>query len=175
MIAHDAKSLQTVPQTLAHDTEVAAYLLEPARRAYPFRELTEERGFGTDIEDPAAADAVLLRALADWQREEIRARGLTDLLTDVELPLVRILRQMELAGLRLDTRRLAAISDRVKAEADALEREIFEIVGEEFTLGSPSSWGRSCSAGSACRANAGARPDTRPTPACCRRSVTNIR
>ncbi|HEX8975991.1 MAG TPA: 5'-3' exonuclease H3TH domain-containing protein, partial [Solirubrobacteraceae bacterium] len=55
VIAHDAKSLGLVPQNLAHDTEVAAYLLEPARRAYPFRELWEERGFTTDVEDPAAA------------------------------------------------------------------------------------------------------------------------
>jgi DNA polymerase-1 len=141
VIAHDAKSLQTVPPHLAHDTEVAAYLLEPARRAYPFRELTEERGFGTDLEDPVAADTVLLRALADWQREEIRGRGLTDLLETVELPLVHILRKMEVAGLKMDTKRLAAISSKVKAEADALEREIFELCGTEFTLGSPQQLG----------------------------------
>jgi DNA polymerase-1 len=141
VIAHDAKALQTVPENLAHDTEVAAYLLEPARRAYPFRELTEERGFGTDVEDPSAADALLLRALADWQREEIRGRGLTELLETVELPLVTILRRMELAGLKLNTERLAAISAEVKSEADALEREIFEMCGQEFTLGSPQQLG----------------------------------
>jgi DNA polymerase I len=135
--AHDAKSLGEVPATLAHDTEVAAYLLEPARRAYPFRELTEERGLGTDLDDEAAADALLLSALAAWQREEIRGRGLTDLFHEVELPLVRLLREMELAGSKLDTERLQEISDRVKAEADALEREIFVLCGEEFTLGSP--------------------------------------
>ncbi len=135
--AHDAKSLGRVPATLAHDTEVAAYLLEPARRAYPFRELTEERGLGTDLDDEAAADALLLNALAAWQREEIRLRGLTDLFQNVELPLVRVLREMELIGSKLDTERLHEISDRVKAEADALEREIFDLCGEEFTLGSP--------------------------------------
>jgi DNA polymerase-1 len=135
--AHDAKSLGQVPTTLAHDTEVAAYLLEPARRAYPFRELTEERGLGTDIEDEAAADALLLHALAAWQREEIRGRGLTDLFENVELPIVRLLREMELAGSKIDTERLQEISDRVKAEADELEREIFVLCGEEFTLGSP--------------------------------------
>jgi DNA polymerase-1 len=137
VLAHDAKSLGEIPANLAHDTEVAAYLLEPARRGYPFRELTEERGFGSDVEDPAAADAILVKALADWQREEIRGRGLTDLLNDVELPLVRVLRQMEQAGLKLDTDRLHEISGRVKAEADQLEREIFELAGEEFTIGSP--------------------------------------
>jgi DNA polymerase I len=136
-IAHNAKSLGLVPWNLVHDTEVAAYLLEPARRAYPFRELCEERGLATDLPDGAGADARLAQALADWQREEIRGRGLTDLLNGVELPIVRILREMELAGVRLDTERLAEISTRVKAEADGLEREIYELAGTEFTLGSP--------------------------------------
>jgi DNA polymerase-1 len=136
-IAHDAKSLGQVPRALAHDTEVAAYLLEPARRAYPFRELCEERGLATDVQDGAGADARLVQALAAWQRQEIRGRGLTDLLHEVELPIVRILRGMEQAGVKLDTERLAEISERVKAEADTLEREIFELAEEEFTLGSP--------------------------------------
>jgi DNA polymerase-1 len=136
-IAHDAKSLGSVPAQLAHDTEVAAYLLEPARRAYPLRELCEERGLAANVEDPAGADALLLSELARWQREEIRGRGLSDLLTEVELPLVAILRGMELAGLKLDTHRLAAISARVKQEALALELEIFALAEEEFTLGSP--------------------------------------
>ena len=137
MIAHDAKSLGAVPVNLTHDTEVAAYLLEPARRAYPFRELTEERGLGSELADEAAADSLLLGALAAWQREELRGRGLTDLLNEVELPIVRILREMELAGSKLDTARLREISDRVKAEADELEREIFGLSGEEFVIGSP--------------------------------------
>jgi DNA polymerase I len=137
VVAHDAKSLGEIPQTLAHDTEIGAYLLEPARRSYPFRELVEERGFGTALEDGAAADAVLIDQLATWQRDELRGRGLIDLMTEVELPLVRILRDMELAGLKLNTERLAVISAEVKLEADRLELEIYELAGEEFTLGSP--------------------------------------
>ncbi|HWE13126.1 MAG TPA: DNA polymerase I [Solirubrobacteraceae bacterium] len=137
VIAHDAKSLGLVPERLAHDTEVAAYLLEPARRAYPFRELCEERGLAAAVGDETGADAVLAQALATWQREEIRGRGLTDLLMEVELPIVRILREMEQAGVKLDTDGLKHISERVKTEADALEREIFDLAGEEFTLGSP--------------------------------------
>jgi DNA polymerase-1 len=137
VVAHDAKALGRVPSVLAHDTEIGAYLLEPARRAYPFRELCEERGLAADVEDPVAADALLLGALASWQRAEIRGRGLTELLEGVELPLVRILREMELAGCKLDTARLAEISARVKAEAEELEREIFELTGEQFMIGSP--------------------------------------
>ena len=135
--AHDAKSLGQVPPQLVHDTEVAAYLLEPARRAYPFRELCEERGLAADVDDEAGRDARLVKALADWQREEIRGRGLTDLFEQVELPIVRILRDMEQVGVKLDTERLKEISERVKTEADQLELEIFELAEEQFTLGSP--------------------------------------
>ncbi len=137
VIAHDAKSLGLVPDNLVHDTEVAAYLLEPAARAYPFRELCEDRGLAAHVDDETGADAVLCQALAAWQRDEIRARGLTDLLNDVELPIVRILRDMEQVGVKLDTAQIKEISERVKAEADGLESEIFELAGEEFTLGSP--------------------------------------
>jgi DNA polymerase-1 len=136
-IAHDAKALGEVPENLAHDTAVAAYLLEPAARSYAFRELCEDRGLATDLEDGPAADARLVAALTEWQREQIRSRGLTDLLMEVELPIVRILRDMEKAGVKLDTAQLKDISARVKAEADQLEREIFDLAGEEFTLGSP--------------------------------------
>jgi DNA polymerase I len=137
VVAHDAKSLGLVPSNLVHDTEVAAYLLEPAARAYPFRELCEDRGLAAQIDDEAGADAVLCQSLAAWQREEIRGRGLTDLLTDVELPIVRILRDMEQEGVKLNTAQIKEISERVKAEASGLESEIFELAGEEFTLGSP--------------------------------------
>jgi DNA polymerase-1 len=89
------------------------------------------------VTDPAAADALLVDQLAEWQREELRGRGLTDLMNDVELPVVHILREMELAGMKLDTERLKSISTRVKQEAAQLETEIFELCGEEFTIGSP--------------------------------------
>ncbi len=55
MVAHDAKTLGLVPPGLAHDTLLGAYLLEPARRGYPFAELCEERGSIADVEDPLAA------------------------------------------------------------------------------------------------------------------------
>jgi DNA polymerase I len=141
---HDAKALGTVPANLAHDTEIAAYLLEPARRAYPFRELVEERGFHQLIpaehasaDGDAAYDAVFVSRLAESQAEQISERGLMGLFTDVELPLVRILRGLELEGVKLDAERLAAISTEVKAEAAQLEAEIQELAGEQFTLGSP--------------------------------------
>jgi DNA polymerase-1 len=139
--APDAQALGLVPARLAHDTLLGAYLLEPARRGYPLEELCEERGLASDVEDPVAAEAVLLGVLADWQREQISERGLEPLMREIELPLVAVLREMELLGVRLDLTRLAEITERVHAEIDGLENEIFSLAGTEFLIASPQQLG----------------------------------
>ena len=141
VVTHDAKSLGLVPAALVHDTLLGAYLLEPARRGYPLAELCEERGLASDIEDQAASDAVLLGVLADWQREQIAERGLEGVMHDIELPLVVVLREMELLGIRLDLERLAEITERVRGEIAALERDIFTLADEEFVIASPQQLG----------------------------------
>lgn len=140
-LAHDAKALKAVPERLVHDTLIAAYLLDPARRAYPLSELTEERGIAADVDDAAAADAVLVHALTAAQRVQLAERDLVRLMDEIELPLVRVLRQMETAGLKLDKALLESIRERVKDEVVGLEREIFELTGEEFVIGSPQQLG----------------------------------
>jgi DNA polymerase-1 len=141
VVAHDAKALGVVPPGLVHDTLLGAYLLEPARRGYPFAELCEERGLASDVEDPLAAAALMLGALADWQREQISERGLESLMREIELPLVVVLREMELLGVRLDLERLEGITERVRTEILGLEREIFTLAGEEFLIASPQQLG----------------------------------
>jgi DNA polymerase-1 len=141
VVVHDAKALGTVPPGLVHDTLLGAYLLEPARRGYPFDELCEERGLQSDLEDPAAADAVLVGALAAWQREQIAERGLQDLMREIELPLVAVLRDLEILGVRLNLKRLEEITGRVRKEIDELEREIFRLAKTEFLIASPQQLG----------------------------------
>ena len=121
VVAHDAKSLRALPRNLAHDTLLGAYLLDPARRGYPFREVCEERGLAAGVEDPVAQDAVLVGALAAWQREQIAERGLEALLEDVELPLVPVLRAMELRG-RQARHRAAGRDHRAGARRDPRAR-----------------------------------------------------
>jgi len=141
VIAHDAKSLGLVPAHLVHDTLLGAYLLEPARRGYPLAELCEERGFASDLDDPLAGEAVVLGVLADWQREQIAERGLEGVMHDIELPLVAVLRDMELLGVRLNVERLHAITTRVQEEIAGLEEDIFLLAEEEFLIASPQQLG----------------------------------
>ena len=141
VVAHDAKALDLVAPGLTHDTLLGAYLLDPARRGYPLAELCEERGLASDAEDPLAAEALALGALADWQRAQIAELGLEGVMRDIELPLVAVLRDMELLGVRLDLQRLAEITARVYEEIEALEREIYALAGEEFLIASPQQLG----------------------------------
>jgi DNA polymerase-1 len=141
LIVHDAKALRTVPKSLVHDSLLGAYLLDPARRGYPLAELCEERDLSCDAEDPVAADAALLGALAAWQREQIAKRGLERVMTEIELPLVTVLRAMEVAGVRLNHERLAEITERVREEMVELEGEIFALADTEFLISSPQQLG----------------------------------
>jgi DNA polymerase I len=141
VVVHDAKALGLVPPGLVHDTLLGAYLLEPARRGYPFAELCEERGLAADVDDDAAGDALLVGALAAWQREQIAARGLEGLMRDIELPLVGVLRDVELVGVRLNVPRLQEVAARVREEIAELEGEIFVLADEEFLIASPQQLG----------------------------------
>ncbi len=142
VVAYDAKALAVVPPKIAHDALLGAYLLEPARRGYPLRELLEERGLGAPgVEDEVAAEAILIGELSAWQREQIVARGLVTVMQEIELPLVAVLRRMEVAGVRLNTDRLQEITARVRDEVRDLERTIFALAGTEFVIGSPQQLG----------------------------------
>jgi DNA polymerase-1 len=62
-------------------------------------------------------------------------------MSEIELPLVSVLRDMELIGVRLNVERLAEITERVAAEIAALETEIFALAGTEFLIASPQQLG----------------------------------
>jgi DNA polymerase-1 len=144
LVAHDWKTLAASEEPgdappLEHDTMVAAYLLDPAGRAYPLRELVDREGIGARIDggNGLAERAVVTRALAELQAGELERAGLTRLFNEVELPLVEVLIDMERAGVKLDTALLAEISRKVEERIRQLEREVWDLAGGEFTIGSP--------------------------------------
>jgi DNA polymerase I len=166
LIAHDAKSLggsgwhgllsAAEPEglELAHDTMVGAYLIDPARRAYELEELAADAGLaaapagaepgqmsleageGEAAKDPAV-EARLAFELAARQRERIAELGLERLLHEVEMPLIEVLAALERVGIKVDSERLAAISEGLGERIDQLQREIWDLCGREFTIGSP--------------------------------------
>ena len=137
VIVHDAKALGVVPAVVAHDTLLAAYLLEPSRRSFLLDELCEEAGIAISIDDAGAREAALTSLLAARQRLMLEERGELSLLDTIEIPLIPVLRSMEVAGVRLNTETLAEIAKRVRDEITTLERQIWDAAGEEFVIASP--------------------------------------
>jgi DNA polymerase-1 len=140
-IAHDWKSMKLQDASaLVHDTMLAAYLIDPSLRNYDLGDLTQG-SIGTTLEGPPAA-AVLTHALAERQRPVLEQEGLMPLFTDIELPLVEVLAEMERVGVKLDVAQVREIAVKVEQRAIELEREIWELAGEEFTIGSPQQLGQ---------------------------------
>ncbi|HEX9967848.1 MAG TPA: DNA polymerase I [Solirubrobacterales bacterium] len=162
-----AAAREGVEVELEHDTVLAAYLLEPQRRTYDLVELAADAGIGlaqtvaakaaaeSDEEDgqlalgeeveaglDPAEEARLVAALAEAQRPRLEELELTPLLRDVELPLVHVLAAMEREGLKLNAVRLSEVGAGFGERIATLEREIFELAEEEFTIGSPQQVGR---------------------------------
>ncbi len=126
------------------DTGLAAYLLDPARRASTIDALARERlqrslpePGGLMPETRAAAIAAALLEIGPQLRAEVAAAGQGGLLRDLEVPLARVLAVVESRGIAVDRAVLEAAGRDFRAAADALEREIYELAGAPFNIQSP--------------------------------------
>lgn len=152
-------------QGLDFDTMIAAYLLEPSRRGLglkslawsklglEMRQITELIGKGRDqitlaqvsISDTAAyagADANATLRLVSVLEKELREREQWDLFRDVEMPLVQVLLDMEMAGVALDAGELMEISTTMHQRIVELEAQIQELAGHPFNVSSTQQLGQ---------------------------------
>ena len=146
---------------LSTDTALAAYLVLPGQRSFDLADLAL-RYLHKELRDDAtpsgqlildlsgedddsmaqAATALVVRAgataeLGDALDGDLARRGATELLRDVELPLVGVLARMERAGIAADTDHFADMSASLGGDVKAAEQAAFAIIGHEFNLGSP--------------------------------------
>ena len=69
--------------------------------------------------------------------DELAALGMTDVLNRVEMPLIPALALIERTGLSMDADYLNTLAARMSGEADAIAKQVYELAGEEFNIGSP--------------------------------------
>jgi len=145
---HDFKRVTALAGLLEvadHDTFLAAYLLAPGRRSYDLFELAAQAGLqAVRAEGPraGAAEAATVLALAPVQERLLRGLGMWSLFQEIELPLTRVLIDMEGAGIHLDCYRLGEITAKIQDQMDGLEAGIYELAEGEFNLGSPQQLGQ---------------------------------
>lgn len=141
------------------DTLIAAYLLESEGRSLKLDALCLARGLrmtsfaevvaGDKREDCFAYVPIdkagsyscedVYGTLLLWQEFEplLSEYGVMDLFWNVEMPIVVILARMELAGICLDPKVLAALSIEFTGKLSLLEQQIFTLVGHPFNINSP--------------------------------------
>lgn len=136
------------PEAVEDDTMIAAYLLDSSRPKYDLQTLAQINLPGAPDSDEipegwtenqfrTTANADFAFQLAPLLRNKIIEDGLEQIYTEIELPLVPVLFEIEMAGLKVDVENLNETSEFLKGEIEKLSEKIFELAGREFNVNSP--------------------------------------
>jgi DNA polymerase-1 len=93
------------------------------------------------ITEYAVEDADITFQLAQQFRPELAEAKTDGLFKDIEIPLLRVLADMELEGINLDEKFLNSLSEDLNNDIASLEQKIYEAAGTEFNIGSPKQLG----------------------------------
>jgi len=142
------------------DTMIASYLLDPGRRTFKLDDLCREildlkmTTFTEVTKGDKRPEAFVYVSLEDaknyscedvhgtcllWDefRPKLEKQELWQLFAELETPLLPILAEMELAGIKVDTDLLQDLSHEFGKKLAALEKEIYKLAGQEFNINSP--------------------------------------
>mgnify|MGYP004646402975 FL=1 len=142
------------------DTALAAYLLDATAGSYDLPRLfvaycgaelppaahLDPEAFSL-LGDDRIAEASLcsytsaVDALYQVLEPKLEALNMTALLHEMELPLCRVLAEMELTGFRIDGSALARLGQDLQRHTDELEQSIYDMVGHHFNINSPKQLG----------------------------------
>ena len=90
-----------------------------------------------EVYEYAAEDADVTLRLKNVLEPKLKAEGVEQLFYEIEMPLVPVLAEMELTGVRLDTNALRETSRQLKERIIGYEQAIYEEAGETFNISSP--------------------------------------
>ena len=137
------------------DTMIATYLLDYVikddisfvAQAFDYNIPLYEDLYGTDkrpkeIEEDYLKEICCKKAKFIYETRERLLKELdeneeTDLFNNIEMPLTKVLADMEITGIKVNTEYLKGIEEELKGQMDVLEQEIYELAGSTFNIMSP--------------------------------------
>lgn len=144
-ISHDLKKIKVTLTKdnitlmgLVFDTMVAAYLINPSKSEYSPIELSQDflnRLISKTIDNLSVVD--LIKRLKPKLEKELQEKSLLKLFLELEMPLVEVLTDMELAGIKLDLEILNSLSRDIEKKLIKLIEDIYDISGCQFNMNSP--------------------------------------
>jgi len=124
------------------DTGIAAYLLNPSLRKYTLERISLEF-LGEKPKDLSLASLHnLIKRLHPILQNQLKTKKMWHLFEKVEMPLIEVLVEMEIRGVKIDTKFLKEFLEEVKEKRIKLEKEIYGEVGEKFNLNSSQQVGK---------------------------------
>ena len=150
---------------IAGDTMVASYILNPSKHRHSLEELAREHldrqvttyaqvaGSGAkevlfsqvDVQRAcrySGEDADLTLILAKLLLPKIEEGGFGELFFQIELPLIEVLAEMEMNGVKLNLPLLSLMSREFEAQMTGISGAIYELAGETFNINSPQQLGK---------------------------------
>lgn len=131
--------------SVVFDAMLAGYLCNPSSSSYSTERLAQEYGAVLPQicgeADEIIKNACLFSDTCDRLYKELERTGQLDLFEKIELPLAKVLGDMELKGFSVDREGLIKLSAELAEKIAKCEQEIYSLVGYEFNLNSPKQLG----------------------------------
>ncbi len=160
---HDVQGRGWTLAGVSSDTALAAYLVRPGQRSFALDDLSlrylkrelradspqqqqlsllDDTLIDSDGVDDQAVQALLLRAgavkdLADALDEELARIDSSALLGSMELPVQRVLAQLEAVGIAVDLQRLSELQSEFASQIRDAAEAAYAVIGKQINLGSP--------------------------------------
>ena len=131
-------------KNVSFDAMLAGYLLSPSASSYDVERLAAEYSAPLpriDCEDEWMRLAALHSSVCDTLTEKLNENNQHSLLTDIELPLARVLADMECEGVLIDRDGIRDYGEELAERISLIEKDIYSLVGYEFNLNSPKQLG----------------------------------
>ena len=164
------KQIGITPNHFEFDVKIAAYLLNPVSSKYPLEGLSityanidiveylKQNGIQEEkqqlnlfetVEEKTESkqkqeSIISVYAIAKLEKilkEKLQQEDSYKLFTDIEMPLVKVLADMQYTGMKVDKEELISYGNILKSELQSLTEEIYHLVGEEFNINSPKQLG----------------------------------
>ncbi|MDP3725246.1 MAG: DNA polymerase, partial [Nanoarchaeota archaeon] len=141
-VAYDWKNILKAKEKIEitppiFDIKIAAWLLAPDARDFGIEAITK-KFLGN--ESPSLTTETLRDLFITLERN-IKKEKLEFVFTNIEMPLVPVLAEMERAGIGLNVKKMAALREKAKEELGLLEKRIYKEAGTEFNINSPKQMG----------------------------------
>lgn len=131
-------------KAIVFDAMLAGYICNPSSSSYAVDRLILEYGGTAEINgeaDDFIKNACGFKLACDNLKKELERTNQLKLFEEIELPLAKVLGDMELCGFLVDKAGLEALSAELGARISVIEKEIYSLVGYEFNLNSPKQLG----------------------------------